>query len=159
MHSNDDARHVALRNDADGRKRHRLIAVAVDCHAAPHSPRAAVDRQPPTDESAAMAAVRWMVIMAALYHSAVLAAMCRPTEFLQLVPHLTPQVQSVLQDRGISSPTPIQRAALPRVLNGESVVLHAETGSGKSLAFLLPAILRLGEARAKRCRLLSTHAV
>uniref|UniRef100_A0A7S4BGH9 ATP-dependent RNA helicase n=1 Tax=Chrysotila carterae TaxID=13221 RepID=A0A7S4BGH9_CHRCT len=92
-----------------------------------------------------MAAVRWMVIMAALYHSAVLAAMCRPTEFLQLVPHLTPQVQSVLQDRGISSPTPIQRAALPRVLNGESVVLHAETGSGKSLAFLLPAILRLGE--------------
>jgi hypothetical protein len=47
--------------------------------------------------------------------------------------------------RGISTPTPIQSAAFGRVAAGESVVLHAETGSGKSLAFLLPTFLRLGD--------------
>lgn len=45
--------------------------------------------------------------------------------------------------RGISEPTPIQSASFDRILTGESVVLHAETGSGKSLAFLLPAAIRL----------------
>ena len=43
----------------------------------------------------------------------------------------------------IHTPTAIQKASLPVSLAGESVLLCAETGSGKSLAFLLPLVSRL----------------
>ena len=39
---------------------------------------------------------------------------------------------------GFTKPSPVQAAAIPRLIRGESCVLHAETGSGKTLAFLLP---------------------
>lgn len=52
-------------------------------------------------------------------------------------------LSAALLARGITSPTPIQSASFARITSGESVVLHAETGSGKSLAFLLPLLLRL----------------
>ena len=39
---------------------------------------------------------------------------------------------------GFVRPTSIQAAALPRLMQGESLIVHAETGSGKSLAYLLP---------------------
>ena len=61
-------------------------------------------------------------------------------------PELPPAVADRLAARGIRGPTPIQRAALPLVHAGESLLLHAETGSGKSLAFLLPALTRMGLA-------------
>jgi superfamily II DNA/RNA helicase len=48
-----------------------------------------------------------------------------------------------LATMNINTPTPIQRASLPVSLAGESVLLCAETGSGKSLAFLLPLVARL----------------
>ena len=65
--------------------------------------------------------------------------------FARLVPTLPAHVEAALAARGISEPTPIQRAAIPAALAGESMLLHAETGSGKSLAFLVPAILRVEE--------------
>ena len=70
----------------------------------------------------------------------------REGEFEQLLPDLPLSVAAKLHEQGVSSPTPIQRAALPRIFDGESLLLHAETGSGKSLAFLLPALARLGIA-------------
>ena len=63
--------------------------------------------------------------------------------FTQLIPALPDHMHAALAARGISAPTPIQHAAIPRALTGESMLLHAETGSGKSLAFLLPALVRL----------------
>lgn len=48
-----------------------------------------------------------------------------------------------LAAQNINTPTPIQKASLPVSLAGESVLLCAETGSGKSLAFLLPLVARL----------------
>mmetsp|Transcript_21823 Transcript_21823/g.45555 ORF Transcript_21823/g.45555 Transcript_21823/m.45555 type:complete len:653 (-) Transcript_21823:94-2052(-) len=39
---------------------------------------------------------------------------------------------------GFNQPTPIQSIAIPSIAKGESVVIHSETGSGKSLAYLLP---------------------
>ena len=53
-----------------------------------------------------------------------------------------PSVVAGLAARGIEHATPIQAASYERVLDGESMVLHAETGSGKSLAFMLPALCR-----------------
>ena len=45
---------------------------------------------------------------------------------------------SALGKAGFTKPTPIQAASIPPLSEGESLVLHAETGSGKSLAYLLP---------------------
>lgn len=66
--------------------------------------------------------------------------------FSELMPSLPATVTQALSERGVISPTPIQQAALARAYDGESLLLHAETGSGKSLAFLLPTLARLGLA-------------
>ncbi len=60
--------------------------------------------------------------------------------FQELAPHLHERALQALAIRRITTPTPIQRAAIPRIAAGEHVLLHAETGSGKSLAFLLPTL-------------------
>jgi len=44
-------------------------------------------------------------------------------------------------------PTPIQAVALRPIYDGQSVILHAPTGTGKSLAFLLPLVQRLDKMR------------
>ena len=58
---------------------------------------------------------------------------------------LPPTVVAGLAKRGVSTQTPIQAASFGRALASESLILHAETGSGKSLAFMLPALCRLRE--------------
>lgn len=47
-----------------------------------------------------------------------------------------------LLEAGITTPTPIQQAAIPPALEGRDVMAQAKTGSGKTLAFLLPMIVR-----------------
>ena len=68
------------------------------------------------------------------------------SSFADLIPSLPAVVTLALSARGVTTPTPIQEAALARAFAGESLLLHAETGSGKSLAFLLPTLARLGLA-------------
>ena len=50
-----------------------------------------------------------------------------------------------LAAHGFQEPTPIQAGALPPALAGRDVVAVAETGSGKTAAFLLPLLQRLGQ--------------
>ncbi|MCM3556719.1 MULTISPECIES: DEAD/DEAH box helicase [Janibacter] len=52
---------------------------------------------------------------------------------------------TVLADRGITVPTPIQAATLPDSLAGRDVLGRGRTGSGKTFAFLLPLVTRLTE--------------
>ncbi|KDP32115.1 hypothetical protein JCGZ_12576 [Jatropha curcas] len=47
------------------------------------------------------------------------------------------------KDNSISKPTPIQRVAIPLILEGKDVVARAKTGSGKTLAYLLPLLHKL----------------
>ncbi len=49
-----------------------------------------------------------------------------------------PSMDQALAEQGISRPTPIQAAALPVVLSGRDVFISSETGTGKTLAYLLP---------------------
>jgi len=48
-----------------------------------------------------------------------------------------------LETMNIVEPTPIQKAAIGPLTTGLSAILHAETGSGKTLTYLLPLLKRL----------------
>lgn len=65
---------------------------------------------------------------------------------------------AALEQRGITTPTPIQAATLPDSLAGRDVLGRGRTGSGKSFAFLLPLVARLvksgGRRQSKRPRAL-----
>ncbi|MFR9564024.1 MAG: DEAD/DEAH box helicase [Rikenellaceae bacterium] len=45
-----------------------------------------------------------------------------------------------LESRGITAPTKVQSEIIPRVLTGESLVVKSQTGSGKSLAYIVPLL-------------------
>ncbi|HWK73705.1 MAG TPA: DEAD/DEAH box helicase [Povalibacter sp.] len=61
---------------------------------------------------------------------------------------LAPALIAALEKQQISQPTPIQNVALPVLLAGRDAYLHAETGTGKTLAYLLPIFSRLDTAQA-----------
>ncbi|NHA68842.1 DEAD/DEAH box helicase [Phycicoccus flavus] len=56
----------------------------------------------------------------------------------------------VLASGGITTPTPIQAATLPDSLAGRDVLGRGRTGSGKTVAFLLPLLTRLAQSRSSR---------
>lgn len=50
------------------------------------------------------------------------------------------EILQVIQDMGYTNPTPIQRAAIPIALSGRDVIGIAETGSGKTVSFVVPML-------------------
>ncbi|MDA8383999.1 MAG: DEAD/DEAH box helicase [Betaproteobacteria bacterium] len=56
----------------------------------------------------------------------------------------------VLARSGITQPTPIQTQAIPILLAGRDVIATAPTGTGKTAAFLLPALMRLIQPAARK---------
>jgi ATP-dependent RNA helicase RhlE len=56
---------------------------------------------------------------------------------------LSPYTQERLSSLNFSIPTPVQAAAIPQALAGKDVLATAQTGTGKTLAFLIPIIERL----------------
>lgn len=49
----------------------------------------------------------------------------------------------ILEDNFIVQPTPIQELAMPIISQGKDVIAEAQTGTGKTLAFLLPALQKI----------------
>src|SRR5262245_24835357 len=61
---------------------------------------------------------------------------------------LHPDLLRGVHEMGFAVPTPIQKDAIPAVIDGRDVLACAMTGSGKTAAFLLPILQRLvGTAR------------
>lgn len=56
---------------------------------------------------------------------------------------LSPKLLERLAARGLVTPSPIQRAAIPSALEGNDILGIAQTGTGKTLAFSLPMLQRL----------------
>src|ERR1700675_4111393 len=58
---------------------------------------------------------------------------------------LSPVLQKNLAHHGFVQPTPVQAQAIPQQLAGHDLVITAQTGTGKTLAFLLPLLERLSK--------------
>ena len=56
---------------------------------------------------------------------------------------ISPYVKDRLSFAGFSIPTPVQAAAIPQALAGKDVLATAQTGTGKTLAFLIPIMEQL----------------
>jgi ATP-dependent RNA helicase RhlE len=63
--------------------------------------------------------------------------------------NLSSHLKQQLARNQFVNPTPVQAAAIPPAMEGRDVLATAETGTGKTLAFLLPAMERLLASQGK----------
>jgi len=61
--------------------------------------------------------------------------------------NLSPQIVQAVRDAGYTEPTPIQVAAIPLILSGHDVIGIAQTGTGKTAAFVLPILMKLSASK------------
>ncbi len=81
-----------------------------------------------------------------------LPAISEDNEFIGL--GLAPAIVASVQEKGYEQPTPIQSEAIPFILAGRDVIGSAQTGTGKTAAFGLPILQKLGAHGALRCLVL-----
>lgn len=67
---------------------------------------------------------------------------------------LHPNIMAGVKAQGYTTPTPIQRQAIPQVMQGRDVMGLAQTGTGKTAAFVLPILERLLQGPRGRVRAL-----
>jgi len=65
-----------------------------------------------------------------------------------------PRIIAGITACGYTSPTPIQREAMPHILAGRDILGLAQTGTGKTAAFVLPLLQRLQAGERKKIRAL-----
>ena len=65
---------------------------------------------------------------------------------------LHPALLHALQEAGYTEPTPVQAQAIPEILAGHDLMASAQTGTGKTAAFMLPALNLLATPHPSRSR-------
>ena len=67
---------------------------------------------------------------------------------------LNKQILNAIEDRGYSTPTPIQVKAIPLIMASHDVMGIAQTGTGKTAAFVLPLLMKIKYAQGTAPRAL-----
>lgn len=67
---------------------------------------------------------------------------------------LNKQLLNAIEDQGYENPTPIQEKVIPYGLNGHDIIGIAQTGTGKTAAFLLPILMQVKYAQGNDARVL-----
>lgn len=65
---------------------------------------------------------------------------------------LNQEIMGAVEELGYTAPTPVQAGAIPQVLEGRDVLAAAQTGTGKTAAFLLPTMNNLAHGEKRRVR-------
>lgn len=65
-----------------------------------------------------------------------------------------PQIKAGILSAGYSTPTPIQAQTIPAILSGHDILGLAQTGTGKTAAFVLPILQRLSQGPRGKLRTL-----
>ena len=65
---------------------------------------------------------------------------------------LNPLILKAIEEAGYTIPTPIQAEAIPAVMQGHDLMASAQTGTGKTAAFILPALNRIAEPAVVRSK-------
>lgn len=68
--------------------------------------------------------------------------------------NLSKPLSHALADMGLQAPTPIQEKAFPVIMSGRDAVVIAQTGTGKTLSYLLPVIRQLTHSEQRHPRVL-----
>src|SRR5690606_35837750 len=68
--------------------------------------------------------------------------------------NLNKQLLSAISESGFENPTPIQKKAIPLALAGHDVLGIAQTGTGKTAAYLLPLLMKIKYANGVHPRAL-----
>ena len=68
--------------------------------------------------------------------------------------HLHPSIESAIRRSGYTEPTPIQQQSIPFIIQGKDLMGLAQTGTGKTAAFVLPILHRLLAGRRRNPRAL-----
>ena len=62
---------------------------------------------------------------------------------------IIPEISEYLKKRGIINPMPIQKEVIPAIFKGRNIIGRAQTGTGKTLAYLLPLVQRIKKRKFK----------
>ena len=68
--------------------------------------------------------------------------------------NLNKQLLDAVADQGFSSPTEVQQKCIPIILGGQEVIGIAQTGTGKTAAYVLPILMKVKYARGDEPRAL-----
>ena len=68
--------------------------------------------------------------------------------------NFNPKIMATIKAQGYTEPTPVQAKAIPAVLDGRDVLALAQTGTGKTAAFVLPLLQRLAAGNSRHVRAL-----
>ncbi len=63
---------------------------------------------------------------------------------------LVPELVETIRSKGFTTPTPIQDQAIPAILSGRDIIGTANTGTGKTAAFLIPLLQKVTSDRNQR---------
>lgn len=73
----------------------------------------------------------------------VLPPILKPVKTFHHAFHMYPEIMRVIRQQKFKEPSPIQCQAWPCIMNGHDLIAIAQTGTGKTLTYILPALINL----------------